>query len=65
MSTFLSQIKATPSDTWTDANSPAFTASATSLISETDKIVAGQEDVQTAVENISAAIDKAIKAAGS
>ncbi|MDQ4504614.1 extracellular solute-binding protein [Sinomonas sp. ASV322] len=65
MSAFLSQIKATPSDTWTDANSPAFTASATSMINETDKVVAGKEDVQTAVENISAAIDKAIKAAGS
>lgn len=65
MSSFLSQINATPSDTWTDANSPAFTASATALISETDKVVAGQQDVRTAVENISAAIDKAIKAAGS
>ncbi len=65
MSSFLSQINATPSDTWTDANSPAFTASATALISETDKVVAGQQDVRTAVENISAAIGKAIKAAGS
>ncbi|WP_334172416.1 ABC transporter substrate-binding protein [Sinomonas sp.] len=65
MSTFLSQVNATPADTWTAANSPAFTTSATALINETDKVVAGQEDVQTAVANISAAIDKAVKAAGS
>ena len=63
MNVFLSQVNTTPADTWTDANSPAFTSSATALIAETDKVVAGQEDIPTAVNNLSAAIDKAIKAA--
>ncbi len=63
MSMFLSQIKATPSDTFAGAFDPAFTQAATTLIAETDKVVAGQENVSTAVNNISEGIDKAIKAA--
>ena len=65
MSVFLSQISTTPSDTWAGANSPAFTNSAKALITETDKVVSGQEDATTAVNNVSSAIDKALKESGS
>ncbi|GAA2158945.1 ABC transporter substrate-binding protein [Pedococcus bigeumensis] len=61
MATFISQIGETPEETWATNSSPAFTKSATALIAETDKVVAGQQDVATAVTNLSAAIDKAIK----
>jgi alpha-1,4-digalacturonate transport system substrate-binding protein len=63
MNVFLSQISTTPADTWVAGSSPAFTNSATALIAETDKVVAGQQDVPTAVENLSKAIDKAIEGA--
>jgi alpha-1,4-digalacturonate transport system substrate-binding protein len=62
MSMFLSQIKQTPSNTFASAFNPAFTQSATALITETDKVVAGQEDVAAAVDTLSNGIDKAIKA---
>jgi alpha-1,4-digalacturonate transport system substrate-binding protein len=61
MSVFISQIGETPEETWASGSNPAFTNSATALIAETDKVVAGQQDVATAVTNLSAAIDKAIK----
>ncbi len=64
MSTFLSEIKNTPADTFPAAFDPAFTQAAKALIDETDKVVAGQEDVPTAVTNIKEGIDGAIKAAG-
>ncbi len=63
MATFLSQVAATPADTFVGANSPAFATSATALVKEMDKVVAGQEDVATAVANTKVAIDGAIKAA--
>ena len=63
MNAFLSQISTTPDDTWTAGSNPAFTNSATALIAETDKVVAGQQDVPTAVENLSKAIDKALEGA--
>jgi alpha-1,4-digalacturonate transport system substrate-binding protein len=61
MAVFISQIKETPEETWATNSNPAFTKSATALIAETDKVVAGQQDVKTAVDNLSNAIDKAIK----
>jgi alpha-1,4-digalacturonate transport system substrate-binding protein len=61
MAVFISQISETPADTWATESSPAFTNAATALIAETDKVVAGQQDVPAAVNNLSAAIDKAIK----
>jgi alpha-1,4-digalacturonate transport system substrate-binding protein len=61
MSAFLSQISQTPEDTWATEASPAFTNSAMALIAETDKVVSGDQNVATAVNNISAAIDKALK----
>ena len=61
MAVFISQIGETPEETWATSSHPAFTKSATALIAETDKVVAGQQDVTTAVTNLSAAIDKAIK----
>ncbi len=61
MAVFISQIGETPEETWASGSNPAFTKSATALIAETDKVVAGQQDVATAVNNLSAAIDKAIK----
>ena len=45
--------------------SPAFTNAGKALISETDEVVSGQKDVAAAVDNISAAIDKALKDSGS
>jgi alpha-1,4-digalacturonate transport system substrate-binding protein len=63
MSMFLSQIKETPANTFTATFNPAFTQSATALINETDKVIAGQQDVAAAVDNISAGIDKAIEKA--
>ena len=61
MAVFIAQIAETPEETWASGSNPAFTKSATALIAETDKVVAGQQDVATAVSNLSAAIDKAIK----
>ncbi|NYG08651.1 alpha-1,4-digalacturonate transport system substrate-binding protein [Phycicoccus badiiscoriae] len=63
MSVFVSQISETPTDTWAGEASPAFTNAAKALIAETDKVVAGQQDVKTAVDNLSNAVDKAIKGA--
>jgi alpha-1,4-digalacturonate transport system substrate-binding protein len=65
MKVFISQIGETPEDTWTAASNPAFTNSAKALIDQTDKIVSGQQDVATAVDNLSAEIDKAIKGSAS
>jgi alpha-1,4-digalacturonate transport system substrate-binding protein len=62
MAVFVKEISATPTDTYAGAFSTPFTPSATALINETDKVVAGQQDVSSAVDNLSAAIDKAIKA---
>jgi alpha-1,4-digalacturonate transport system substrate-binding protein len=63
MKVFVSQISETPEDTWPAGFDPAFSNSAKALIAETDKVVAGQQDVATAVENLSAEIDKAIQGA--
>lgn len=64
MSSFVAEIKNTPADTFPGAFDPAFSQSATALIEETDKVVAGQQDVATAVKNVQTGIDKAIEAAG-
>lgn len=61
MTTFVSEIGNTPEDTFPGAFNPAFTQSATALIEETDKVVAGQQDVATAVTNIQKGIDQAIE----
>ena len=39
------------------AATPAFTELGDALIEETDKVVAGQQEVATAVKNLSAAAD--------
>lgn len=64
MSTFLAEIKNTPADTYPGAFDPAFSQSAKVLIEETDKVIAGQQDVATAVKNLQSGIDEAIEAAG-
>ena len=61
MAVFISEISKTPADTWASESSPAFTNAAKALIAQTDKVVAGQQDVSTAVNTISDEIDKAIK----
>lgn len=63
MTTFLGQIEVTPADTFAGSSSPAFAASATALIKEIDKVVAGQQDVATAVTNLEKEIDAAVQAA--
>ncbi|MFD3590612.1 ABC transporter substrate-binding protein [Streptomyces sp. NPDC058683] len=61
MNTFLKDLARTPDDTFTSNSSPAFTKSAQALITETDKVVAGQEDVKSAVGNLKTAIDAAAR----
>ena len=62
MAVFLAETKQTPDDTY-GGFAPPFTQSATALITETDNVVAGKEPVSAAVDNLSAAIDKAVAAA--
>ncbi|MEV7392182.1 extracellular solute-binding protein [Streptomyces sp. NPDC091215] len=61
MNTFLKDLARTPEDTFTSNSSPAFTQSAQALITETDKVIAGQEDVKSAVGNLKTAIDAAAR----
>lgn len=63
MNVFLKEISNTPEDTYDSMASPAFTDAGKSLLSEIDKVVAGNEDVATAVSNIQAATTKAIEKA--
>lgn len=62
MKTFIKQITLTPQDTFASNSDPAFTASGKALISEIDKVVAGQQTVGAAVKNLQGEIDKALKA---
>lgn len=52
MNTFLADVVDTPEDTYATVASPAFGTAANALRGELAKVVAGQEDVATAVENI-------------
>ncbi|MGW4908911.1 ABC transporter substrate-binding protein [Streptomyces sp. NPDC004270] len=61
MNTFLKDLARTPDDTFTSNSSPVFTRSAQALITETDKVVVGQEDVKSAVGNLRTAIDAAAR----
>jgi alpha-1,4-digalacturonate transport system substrate-binding protein len=52
MATFLADVKRTQAETYTATWSPAFGVSAKAVVDEMSKVVAGQEDVATAVANI-------------
>lgn len=62
MNTFVGHIAETPEDTFAANSDPAFSTSATALVSEIDKVVAGQQDVATAVSSLQGEIDDALKA---
>ena len=61
MSVFLADIAATPEDTYLSLASPAFSAAATAVIEEIALVVAGEEDVPTAVENIIARSEQGLE----
>lgn len=63
MNVFIKEIANTPEDTYDSMASPAFTDAGKSLLTEMDKVVAGNEDVATAVTNIQAGTTKAIEKA--
>jgi alpha-1,4-digalacturonate transport system substrate-binding protein len=52
MKVFLGEVAKTPEDTYPGATHGAFTGSATALVSEIAKVVAGQQDVATAVAKV-------------
>lgn len=51
MATFLADVQRTPKEDYSTVSSPAFGASAKVLVDEISKVVAGQQDVATAVQN--------------
>lgn len=61
MSVFLADVAATPEDTYLSLASPAFSGAATALVEEIALVVAGEEDVPTAVENIIARSEQAVE----
>ena len=64
MNVFLADIAATPEDTYLSLASPAFSGAATAVVEEIALVVAGEEDVPTAVENIIARSEQALEDAG-
>lgn len=64
MNTFLADLVKTPEDTYATVASPAFGIAATALRDEIAKVVAGQEDVATAVEAIRKATEDALAEVG-
>ncbi|MFZ5871969.1 MAG: ABC transporter substrate-binding protein, partial [Actinomycetota bacterium] len=54
MATFLADVQRTPEANYSTTSSPAFGASAKALVDEMSKVVAGQQDVATAVEAVKA-----------
>jgi alpha-1,4-digalacturonate transport system substrate-binding protein len=52
MKVFLGDIAKTPADAYTTVASPAFNGSATALVDEMSKVVAGKEDVAAAVSAV-------------
>jgi alpha-1,4-digalacturonate transport system substrate-binding protein len=61
MAVFLADIAATPDDTYLSLASPAFNAAATAVVEEIALVVAGEEDVPTAVENIIARSEQGLE----
>jgi alpha-1,4-digalacturonate transport system substrate-binding protein len=61
MNVFLADVAATPDDTYLSLASPAFSAGADALRDEIGLVVAGEEDVPTAVENIIAASEQGLE----
>lgn len=60
MEVFTADVGETPEDTYDAVASPAFGASATVLVEEFAKAVAGQQDAATTAKNLKAGIDQAI-----
>jgi alpha-1,4-digalacturonate transport system substrate-binding protein len=61
MNVFLADVAATPDDTYLSLASPAFSAGADALRDEIGLVVAGEEDVPTAVEHIIAASEQGLE----
>lgn len=61
MKVFSQDVTETPEDTYEAVSSPVFGATATALIEEFAKAVAGQQDAAAVVANTKAAAEKAIK----
>lgn len=61
MAVFIADVAITPDDTYLSLGSPAFDPSATALVEEIALVVAGEEDVPTAVENIVARSEQALE----
>ena len=61
MNVFLADVAATPEDTYLSLASPAFGAGATAVVEEIGLVVAGEEDVATAVENIIARSEQGLE----
>ncbi|CAN5582832.1 ABC transporter substrate-binding protein [soil metagenome] len=61
MAVFLADVAATPEDTYLSLASPAFSAAATAVVEEVALVVAGEEDVPTAVENIIARSEQGLE----
>jgi alpha-1,4-digalacturonate transport system substrate-binding protein len=61
MNVFLADVAATPEDTYLSLASPAFSAGATAVVDEIALVVAGEEDVATAVENIIALSEQGVE----
>lgn len=61
---FLADVAATPEDTYLSLASPAFDAGATAVVEEIGLVVAGEEDVATAVENIISRSEQGLEDAG-
>ena len=64
MNAFLGDITKTPEDTYATVASPAFGTAANALRAEIAKVVAGQEDVATAVQNVKKATADALAELG-
>ncbi|WP_353951444.1 extracellular solute-binding protein [Knoellia sp. S7-12] len=60
MEVFAADVAETPADTFDAVASPAFGPSATVLVEEFAKAVAGQQDAATTAKNLKAGIDKVI-----
>jgi alpha-1,4-digalacturonate transport system substrate-binding protein len=60
MEVFTADVAETPEDTYAAVASPAFGPSATILVEEFAKAVAGQQDAATTAKNLKAGIDKVI-----
>lgn len=58
MNVFLGDIKKTPADGYANNGDKNFTPAAELLVQELDKVVAGQQDVATAVKNVRTGLEK-------